>query len=95
MTEPGFTDDPPWPGEWFEDCTCGHPWMMHDVDSLDGDNPSCCYETCPCGPGSYFVDQTTGGFAKRLESSMKRHAHILDRLDDSAGYAALEDNDNG
>lgn len=54
MADPGFTDQAPAPGEWWEHCTCGHSWAFHDVDDLEGSNPSCCYDTCPCGPGTYF-----------------------------------------
>lgn len=62
MAEPGFVEQQPAVGAWYQLCTCGHPWSMHDVDSLNGDNPSCCYDTCPCGPGSYFAAQDTAGY---------------------------------
>lgn len=62
MAEPGFTDTEPQVGEWYQRCTCGHSWLHHDVETLENDRPSCCFENCPCGPGSYFADQTNADY---------------------------------
>jgi hypothetical protein len=27
-------------------CPCGHMMLLHDVEDLDGTNPTCCVEGC-------------------------------------------------
>lgn len=27
-------------------CPCGHPMLLHDVEDMDGSNPTCCVEGC-------------------------------------------------
>jgi len=58
MTDPRLVSEVPIVGAWYETCTCGHAWMMHDVETLENDRPSCCHDGCPCGPGSYFPEDT-------------------------------------
>ncbi len=27
-------------------CPCGHLWLLHDVEDLNGTNPTCCVDGC-------------------------------------------------
>ena len=32
--------------DWWNLCPCGHPNLLHDVDDMDGTNPTCCVDGC-------------------------------------------------
>ncbi len=32
-------------GPW-EYCACGHLMLLHDVEDMDGTNPTCCVDGC-------------------------------------------------
>lgn len=30
----------------WDRCPCGHLMLLHDVEDVDGNNPTCCVEGC-------------------------------------------------
>ena len=47
------------PWEW---CPCGHMFLLHDVEDMDGTNPTCCVEGCAGKCAASQPDDSTSAY---------------------------------